>query len=161
MLWLYLTGLLPVALLLVVFLYDAVISARPKTSFTPEGKAVLLVDDDTKVCEITGRNLQQHGFAVLVAGDGESALRLAKTYPGRIDLLISDVLMPGMSGPLLAEQLQTIRPLTPVLFISGIAEAETLPHRKEPAVEFLAKPFTSDMLARKVGQVLGALPAAA
>jgi CheY-like chemotaxis protein len=154
MLWLYLMALLPVALLLGLFLSEEIMACVPKAAFTPLRRAVLLVDDDPKLCQITARNLQRRGFAVLVAADGETALRMAKTHPGRIDLLISDVIMPGMSGPLLAEQFQTMRPRTPVLLISGIVEGETLPRRAYPTVAYLGKPFTEEMLGQKIGQVL-------
>jgi len=154
MLWLYLAALLPIALLLGVFLSEEIMASVPKAAFTPVRRAVLLVDDDPKLCQVTARNLQRRGFAVLVAPDGETALRMAKTHPGRIDLLISDVIMPGISGVLLAEQFQAIRPLTPVLFISGIAEGGTLPRRDYPTLAFLGKPFTEETLRQKIGQVL-------
>jgi two-component system cell cycle sensor histidine kinase/response regulator CckA len=154
MLWLYLAALLPVALLVLMWLYNLVVGALPKPVFTPVGKTVLLVDDDTKIGEMTGRKLQRRGYVVLIAADGETALKIAEAHPGNIDLLIADVLMPGMSGPLLAEYLQAIRPLTPVLFISGVAGEDTLPQRTKPGIEFLGKPFTVERLTQKVSQVL-------
>jgi two-component system, cell cycle sensor histidine kinase and response regulator CckA len=156
MLWLYLTALLPVVFLLVVFLNDVRRVRLPKPIFTPLGKTILLVDDDPKMCDITGRKLKGQGFTVLVAPDGETALKLAQAHPGPIDLLVTDVIMPGMSGPLLAKYLQDIQPLTPVLYISGMADVETLTRETEPRIEFLVKPFTGDTLARKIGHVLGA-----
>jgi DNA-binding NtrC family response regulator len=154
MMWLYLAGLLPVAFVLLLLLYEITVATLPRPVFNPAGKTVLLVDDDTRVCAITAKNLQRHGFMVLSAADGETALNIAKAHPGQIDLLLTDVLMPGMSGPLLAEYLQTIRPLTPVLFISGVAEGDTLPSQHMPRIEFLGKPFTVETLRRKVCHVI-------
>jgi two-component system cell cycle sensor histidine kinase/response regulator CckA len=154
MMWLYLAGLLPVAFVLLLLLYEITAARLPRPVFNPASKTVLLVDDDTRVCEITAKNLQRRGFMVLSAADGESALNIAKAHPGQIDLLLTDVLMPGMSGPLLAEYLLTIRPLTPVLFISGVAEGDTLPKRHMPRIEFLGKPFTVETLTRKVTHVI-------
>jgi two-component system cell cycle sensor histidine kinase/response regulator CckA len=161
MLWLYLTGLVPVGLLLVLFLFDLVTRRLPKPAFTPLGKTILFVDDDPRVCQSTGRKLQQQGFTVLVAADGETALHLARAHPSHIDLLVTDVIMPGMSGPLLAHYLQTLQPLTPVLFISGVAEGDGLTKQTEPRIDFLSKPFTGETLTRKIGQVLGATHCAA
>jgi two-component system cell cycle sensor histidine kinase/response regulator CckA len=156
MLWLYVTALLPVTLLVLVWLSDRAVTALPRPVFSPVGKTVLLVDDDPKICQVTARKLQRHGFMVLVAADAETALKIAKSHPGHIDLLIADVLMPGMSGPLLAEYLLAIRPLTPILFISGVAHEETLPQQTSPKMAFLGKPFTAERLTQTVHHVLDA-----
>jgi len=153
-LWLYLTALLPVILLVLLFLYHLVVASLPRERFTPIGKTILLVDDDPKSCQVTGRKLVQHGFLVLLATDGETALRIAKAYPHKIDALITDIIMPGMSGPLLAEQLLTVRPLTPVLFISGLAEEDSVPQRTQEGMGFLTKPFSIETLSHKVRHIL-------
>jgi two-component system cell cycle sensor histidine kinase/response regulator CckA len=154
MLWLYLTALLPVALLALVLLYQLAVRSLPRRVWKPSGKTILLVDDDAKICAVTGRKLQRYGFMVLAASDGETAVKIAKDYPHHIDLLITDVLMPGMSGPFLADYLLTLRPLTPVLFISGLAQEEGVPQTTRPGIEFLGKPFTTETLTHKVQQLL-------
>jgi two-component system cell cycle sensor histidine kinase/response regulator CckA len=154
MLWLYLTALLPVALLLFLALYDSIVAALPRHPFTAVGKTILLVDDDPKVGKATGRNLKLRGFAVLLAADGETAVKIVKSYPHHIDLLITDIIMPGMSGPLLVEQVLAVRPLTPILFISGLADQNSLPQRIEERMAFLEKPFSAETLTQEVRHLL-------
>jgi CheY-like chemotaxis protein len=85
----------------------------------PSG-TILLVDDEPAVCHITGHMLEVHGFSVLYAESAHRALRLAEEHAGRIDLLVTDILMPDISGPTLAQQLRLHQPDLPVLFISGL-----------------------------------------
>jgi two-component system cell cycle sensor histidine kinase/response regulator CckA len=123
-------------------------------SAQPQPKTILLVDDDKRVCDITGQLLRLQGFKVLTATSGEAALSLAKAHAGPIDLLIADVVMPGLKGPQVAERLRASRQEVRVLFISGlVGEAGIASHRR-PATGFLAKPFDGDTLAEKVQQVL-------
>jgi CheY-like chemotaxis protein len=155
--WLYYIGLFPIALLLVFGLYELrrrshhVREQRPAASQT-----ILLVDDDQKICQLTSHQLQRHGFHVLAAGDPQTALGLAKSYPGHIDLVIADVIMPGMSGLEFAECMRGNRPLTPVIFISGLAGAPNVPYGEAAGTTFLEKPFKFEMLKRKVDGVLEA-----
>ena len=93
------------------------------------------------------RVLEAQGYRVLVATDGQAALRLAADYPGSIDLMVTDVVMPGMDGYTLADRLAELRPETRVLLISGYAEQsvvrEGLTVGRHP---FLPKPFTQARL---------------
>jgi two-component system cell cycle sensor histidine kinase/response regulator CckA len=92
---------------------------------------------------------------VLEAGHAEEALRLCQEHAGQIDLLITDVVMPEMSGPELAEQAAQLYPNLKVLYISGYADEELRERHIQNAVPILLeKPFTSDTLARRVQEVL-------
>jgi two-component system, cell cycle sensor histidine kinase and response regulator CckA len=95
---------------------------------------------------------------VLEAGNGEDALRVSRAYCGPIDLMISDVVMPKMSGPQLAEQLAAERPKMKILFASGYAESTVIRHGKIDATnQFIEKPFSLHALARKIREILGPL----
>jgi len=124
---------------------------------TPPGnETVLLVDDEKSVRVTTFIFLEDLGYTVLVAEDPEEALRLAAAYHGIIHLLVTDVVMPGMSGYDLAHRLSELRPDIKCLFMSGFA-ADFIPHKGilDTGLNFLAKPFSRDVLARKVREVLG------
>ncbi len=95
------------------------------------------------------------GYRVVEAPDGETGLRLANEYEGTIDLLITDVVMPGMGGCELAQRVAASRPQIKVLFLSGYTEDAIVHHGVlEPGTAFLQKPFTLQVLARKVREVL-------
>jgi len=109
------------------------------------------------VRDLTRRCLEQRGYSVLQAASAEDALELLAKHSGRLDLLLTDVVMPGASGPELATRLTAERPDLHVLFVSGYpddspASAGVL----EGGTAFLQKPFTPDTLARKVRAVLDA-----
>ncbi len=121
---------------------------------------ILLVEDDDQVRNIAAAVLKSRGHFVLASSNGEDALNAASLLPGGIDLLVTDVIMPKMSGPDLAEQLTDLYPAMRVLFISGYTQSAVI-HKGmiRSGVNHLDKPFTPDMLARKVAEVLSA-PAA-
>ncbi|OWK47070.1 sensory box histidine kinase/response regulator [Fimbriiglobus ruber] len=98
------------------------------------------------------------GFSVLEAEDGQHALRLAKEYRGSIHLLVTDVMMPRLSGKRLAEAISIIRPETPVLFISGSTSESLMRDELIPVgVSILAKPFAPQALMQRVrGAISGA-----
>jgi len=123
---------------------------------SPRGcETLLLVEDEPAVRQSTSEFLLQCGYIVLEAKDGQDALALAHQYRGRIDLVISDVVMPRMGGPNLAKELAAIRPETQVLFVSGYAENTVLRHGAIDVVtRFLQKPFSLKILARKIREVL-------
>ncbi len=101
--------------------------------------------------------LREHGYIVLEAGHPEDALRLAGEHTGRIHLLLTDVVMPGISGRELAERLLPQRPETAVLYMSGYTDNAIVHHGVLAAgTSFLQKPFTPVSLARKVREVLDA-----
>jgi two-component system cell cycle sensor histidine kinase/response regulator CckA len=118
-------------------------------------ETVLLVEDEDSVRELVRETLTARGYKVLEASDGESALRAAKDFSGRIDILITDVVMPGIGGRELATRLLPLRPDMGILFLSGYTE-DTILHQGalNPGTAFLQKPFTLQHLARKVREVL-------
>ncbi len=119
------------------------------------GETILVVEDDADVRDLARRVLQRQGYTLLEAGDGEEALRLAARHPGSVHLLLTDVVMPGMSGVALAEDLAQTQPDLKVLFMSGYLDDAVAHHGVlEDSVAFLRKPFTPKTLARKVRAVL-------
>ncbi|MEV6346623.1 ATP-binding protein [Actinoplanes sp. NPDC051851] len=113
------------------------------------GEILLVVDDEDGLRDLTGRILSGAGYRVMVAEGGLEALELAARHEGQIDLLVSDVVMPGMLGKELAERLVGLRPSTRVLYMSGYAQPILASQGTlEPGVALLEKPFTaSDLLA--------------
>ena len=99
--------------------------------------------------------LESTGYTVLQAGDGPSALELLRRHTGPLDLLVTDVVMPGMSGPDVAGAVAAMRPGAQVLYISGYTDSSVGQHGVlEPGIAFLQKPFAADVLTRKVREVL-------
>jgi two-component system cell cycle sensor histidine kinase/response regulator CckA len=116
---------------------------------------VLIVEDEVDVRDLTRDVLEMYGYVVVEALDAADALRLGETHPGRLDLLITDVVMPRMSGPELARQLQVRRPDLRVLCMSGYPEsAERGAAGGEPWTAWLQKPFSPDGLIAKVRECL-------
>jgi two-component system cell cycle sensor histidine kinase/response regulator CckA len=130
-------------------------SQRPPAAPAQDGGTVLLVEDEHPVRTVTAQLLEALGYRVLQAGSAEEALLLVQGSPERIDLLMTDVIMPGMSGRELAETLRMRDPSLKVLFQSGHTDDMIVRHGILHAeVAFLKKPFTLDGLARKVREVL-------
>ena len=103
--------------------------------------------------------LQSRGYTVLEAGRPQDALEICKTFEGPIHLLFTDVVMPHMSGREVAEQVSAARPNTKVLYMSGYTDHAIAHHGVlNPGVPFLQKPFTPDLLAQKVREVLDMVP---
>jgi CheY-like chemotaxis protein len=127
-------------------------------------ETVLLAEDEEVVRELVFAALQQNGYQVLMAGDPEEALAICDRFQGRIHLLLTDVVMPGMSGRQLAELLCSRYPDLKVLYISGYAENAISHHGVlDPGTAFLHKPFSPNTLVNRVRQVLdmpGGSPAA-
>lgn len=124
----------------------------------PHGhETILLVEDEDLVRELTRTVLLKHGYHVLEAAYGSEALFISQQYEGAVELLATDVVMPQMSGPELAEQLLKLRPQMKVLYLSGYTEDTILHHGVlEMDIAFLQKPFTPAELAHKVREVLDA-----
>jgi CheY-like chemotaxis protein len=118
-------------------------------------ETVLVVEDEDAVRALTCLTLEARGYRVLVAASAEEALELAVRHAGPIPLVVTDVIMPGMSGGELAGRLAALRPEIRVIFVSGYTD-DTIAHQGvlDPGVHFLQKPFTLDGLARKVREVL-------
>jgi two-component system cell cycle sensor histidine kinase/response regulator CckA len=129
-----------------------------RPSIMPRGdETVLLIEDDAIVRQLTARILRQQGYNVLVATHADEALLLAADQATRIDLFLSDVVMPGASGPTVIEQLSAGRPRAKVLFVSGYP-GDDVSRRgvNQTSFPFLAKPYSSEQLAQRVRQVLDA-----
>lgn len=125
-------------------------------SAAPRGtETILLVEDEIGVRQVTFLALQSLGYTVLEASGGEAALKIMADHEGNVDLLLSDVVMPEMSGRTLAETLAVDFPALRVLFVSGYTDDAIVRHGVLQAeVAFLQKPFTMRSLARKVREVL-------
>ena len=118
-------------------------------------ETILIVDDEESLRTVVGELLAQLGYHVLSTSNGPDALALASEYPGRIDLLLTDVLMVPISGPALAEALTRSRPEMKVVFISGYATPTLAPDRHlKPGTILVNKPFTMKMLSAKLREVL-------
>jgi two-component system cell cycle sensor histidine kinase/response regulator CckA len=130
----------------------AAAAAEPAAAGT---ETILLVEDEDAVRAVARESLRRHGYRVLEARDAESALAIAAGFEGHIGLLLTDVVMPGLSGRALADRLAPKRPGTRVLFMSGYTDDAIVQHGVlEPGLSFLQKPFTPDVLAQKVREVL-------
>lgn len=116
---------------------------------------ILFVEDEEKVRDIAARILRARGYEVIEASDGEQALEIARARAGEIDLMISDVSMPGMDGPALLRAARPYLGAAPVMFISGYAESEFSDLLEgETGVSFLAKPLRLQVLAEQVKERL-------
>ena len=118
---------------------------------SPEPKTILLIDDEQSVRSIIVRILRRANYNVLEADGGDAALALAASHPGKIDLVISDLYMPGHHGPAVAEKLAAVRPGLRILFISGYADNDVVGRAGvPPGSNFLQKPFSTEDLAAAV-----------
>lgn len=128
---------------------------RPQPQRTAKQKTVLLTEDEDDVRELIEEMLASHGYDVLAARDPGDALERATAFKGKIDLLLTDVVMPGGNGRDLARRLTASRPETKVLFMSGYPEHGAAPGSVlEPGAPFLAKPFTREVLLQKIRDLL-------
>ena len=124
-------------------------------------ETILVVEDQDQLRKMTVRVLQGHGYNVLEAADPDAALIHSKSHDGTIHLLLTDVVMPGMTGPELADRIKPFRPAIEVVFMSGYSERALLDRRvMESAGAYLAKPFSPKSLAVKVREVLDSARAA-
>jgi two-component system, cell cycle sensor histidine kinase and response regulator CckA len=125
------------------------------SSMLKEEVTILLVEDERIVREIAVKMLERLNYDVLHASNGNEALEIAQNYSGVIDLLITDVVMPGMNGRELSERLQQMRPDIKVLFTSGYTENSIAHHGIiEKDLSFIGKPYSSRQLAKKIRQLL-------
>jgi two-component system, cell cycle sensor histidine kinase and response regulator CckA len=120
-------------------------------------ETVLLVEDEASLREILREVLDANGYTVLVGRDGADALQLAVAHAGPIQLMVTDVIMPGVTGPKIAELLAPTRPEMKVLFISGYSDESVTRHGLVgPGRAFLSKPFGPELLLRRVRESLDA-----
>jgi len=123
------------------------------------GQTILVVEDEQAVRSTVCQMLRRRGYTVLEAANGPDAIRLFETHTGKIDLLLTDVIMPQMSGPELADRLAALSPGLTWLFMSGYTDEPVHPqhapqHALKPGAPFLQKPFSSARLAQKVREIL-------
>ena len=137
---------------------DVPLPAAPSRSgpeaATPTRQTILVVDDEPGVRVMVARMLTLSGYAVVSAQSGEEAISIAQEYLAPLDLLLTDVRMPGMSGPELAQELRKLRPGLKVMYMSAYAR-DVLPSGvQDSEVPFLNKPFTMRMLALSIVETL-------
>ena len=112
-------------------------------------------EDEEAIRKFAKRCLDGAGYRVVTAGDGEEALEVLTEHVGNVDLVVTDVVMPRMSGGVLAQKLSETRPALKILFVSGYTDAAILQHGVQHAgSRFLSKPFSPAGLLRKVREVL-------
>jgi two-component system cell cycle sensor histidine kinase/response regulator CckA len=130
-------------------------ATEPLTEAKGGSETILLVEDSEPLRKLTQSFLESHGFRVLVAQDGDEAMRVETQHSGKIDLLLTDVVMPGMNGRVLAEKLLPKQPGMRVLYISGYTDSFVGRHGVlEQGMVLLHKPFTEEVLIRKVRDIL-------
>jgi two-component system, cell cycle sensor histidine kinase and response regulator CckA len=134
---------------------DATVAPAPASAPRAGTETVLLVEDEPEVRRLVDRLLRMQGYTVLSAPSGAEAIAIANGHEAPIDVLVTDVIMPGMNGPDLARTLEHARPRMKVLYISGYTDTAIARHGiLDPGMTLLSKPFTPDALARKMREVL-------
>ena len=136
---------------------EAVTDALTADRESPQGRneTILVVEDEKAVRDLTVRMLQQLGYSVLIASGGAEAMEISASHPQRIALLLTDVVMPNMSGRQLADILAETRPDMKVIYLSGYTENTVIHHGVlDAGMEFLPKPFSREVLAKKIRDVL-------
>jgi len=118
-------------------------------------QTILIVEDDPALLQVTHRSLEEVGYAILEARSSKEAIDISESHTGPIHLMVTDVVLPGMSGVKLAAYLSAQRPEMKVLYVSGYTNDTVFHHGVlEPGLAFLQKPFSARTLARRVGEVL-------
>ena len=127
----------------------------PLTKLQQGSETVLLVEDEEEVRAAVYESLRMRGYIVLKARHGKEAIMICRRHTGPIHLLLTDVVMPQMTGPELVQRVAPLHPEMKVLYVSGYT-SDALHQRnlREPGTAFLQKPFTPDALARRVRAVL-------
>ena len=115
---------------------------------------MLLVEDEVEVRQFAVRALKRQGYEVMEAADGVEALELMRANPGKIDIVVSDVVMPEMDGPTLFKELRKDNPLIKVIFVSGYPNEAFRETLGTEDFAFLPKPFSLPQLAEKVKEEL-------
>ncbi len=127
----------------------------PPAKPTGPAETVIVVEDEAALRGLIRLTLQAKGYRVLEAKDGIDAIALCEVHPGPIHLLITDVVMPGMAGPTLADRLTFLRPELRVLYLSGYhADALSRYGLEETRVHFMRKPFSMTAIGSKVRELL-------
>jgi CheY-like chemotaxis protein len=127
----------------------------PEVISPSSGECVLLVEDDDDVRDYLAEALRTANYQVIVAANGEKAIEVMEVHNGKIDLLLTDVVMPGMNGRRLAEQAISRRPDMKILFMTGYSRNAIVHHgRLDSGVELVQKPITGEHLAAKIRTLL-------
>jgi CheY-like chemotaxis protein len=134
-------------------------SAAPAPEAQKASETVLIVEDDEGVRVVASRLLRDQGYKVLEARRASEARRIWEQHGPSVDLLLTDVVMPDVNGPRLAEELEKTRPGLRVLYMSGYPGAGGLVSPEGSALVYIEKPFTPSSLAAKVREMLGTTPA--
>ncbi|MDX1926696.1 MAG: PAS domain-containing protein [Pirellulaceae bacterium] len=138
---------------------DAAFQRDLNTKLQGGSETILLVEDDDTVRGLTRTILRHFGYTVIEAGSGQAALEIFTQNRGQIQLVITDVVMPGMNGAVLVEHIQKVAPGVPVLMISGyVGETATREKLLDAKVNFLQKPFEPNAFAQKVRELLDQSP---
>ena len=136
---------------------DAVPPLAPATQVLKGSETVLLVEDDEQVRALNASILRRNGYQVIEAEDGSAGLLASQQFEGTIELLLTDVVMPRLSGRELAERVRETRPAVKVLYVSGYTNDSVIHHGiLEPGLAFVQKPLAPNALLRKVREVLDA-----
>jgi CheY-like chemotaxis protein len=136
---------------------DVAEAAAPASDSFRGSETVLVVEDAEALRKLTVTLLEEHGYQVVSAANGSEALELAQKYSRGIDLLLTDVIMPGLGGHALAQRFEELRPGLKVLYMSGYTDSSIGQHGVlEPGISLLHKPFTEEELVRKIREVLDA-----
>ncbi|MBI2216622.1 MAG: response regulator [Candidatus Rokubacteria bacterium] len=135
---------------------DALAGREPGETRSPHGReTILVVEDEDDVRAIEREMLEAYGYTVLEAGHPEVALRIARDRRQPIDLVVSDIVMPGMNGLVLGRKLQELRPAITLMFVSGYSDSRLMREASDRGdVRLLEKPFTPETLARAVRETL-------
>jgi two-component system, cell cycle sensor histidine kinase and response regulator CckA len=122
-------------------------------------QTILVVDDEPEILNFVQTALNRVGYTVVQAQSGATALELFGKQQGSIDLLLTDVVMPGMSGPMLVDRLLAMQPSLPVLFMSGYDDRQVVQrYVLKEGFALLPKPFTLEALSAKVHELIPAAP---
>lgn len=136
-------------------------SDRPAAG--PTAPVILLADDEEPIRIIARRTLEMAGYRVLLAADGQQAIRLYQEHQSHVGVVLTDMAMPGMDGPQLIDALARQNPAVRIVIMTGyhVSEADGGPPLPPQVVACLDKPFTADLLKRTVATALAAFPGAA
>ena len=130
-------------------------TAKPTAKARRGNETILIVEDDEPLRRLSLSILQRHGYSMLIAAGPDEALAITERHPAAIDLLLTDVMMPGMNGKQLAARVRTLRPEMKVLYMSGYTGEVVVHHGVlEKNAAFVQKPITPDALTRSVRRVL-------
>ncbi len=128
---------------------------EPATKLETGSHTILIVEDDAALLQVTRRSLEEAGYTIFAAASGAKAMHISENHLGPIHLMVTDVIMPRMSGTDLGASISRRRQEMNVLFVSGYTDNAIVHHGVlEPGLAFLQKPFSPKTLARKVSEVL-------